>query len=183
MSLLPPHTFATYFRGLDLATVTGAFAEAGLPARTAGDTSGWAWVTHDAGSTPVGGRVQELAQQLTGFRYADRVLGPGPAESVFLASTPPCTCPHGQHYSVPQCDEHPIQFMYSRDGFGETYFNVGRRRETRRCGDLLVRELLEAGIVGRDTPGYDADPDFNADGARTLRLIATRFELPPLLSA
>ncbi|MFI2433524.1 hypothetical protein [Streptomyces sp. NPDC018693] len=44
--------------------------------------------------------------------------------------------------------------------------------------DLLVRELLEAGIVGRETPGYDADGGFNADGALTLRIIADHFALP-----
>ncbi|WP_240634375.1 MULTISPECIES: hypothetical protein [Streptomyces] len=43
--------------------------------------------------------------------------------------------------------------------------------------DLLVRELLDAGIVGRDTP-YDSDPGFNSDGARTARIIADHFGLP-----
>ncbi|MEU5715743.1 hypothetical protein AB0G71_08115 [Streptomyces sp. NPDC020403] len=60
---------------------------------------------------------------------------------------------------------------------------MGDRRESRRSGDLLVRELLEAGIIGRDTPAYEADPGFNAGGTLTLRIIADHFELPspPLL--
>ncbi|MFF4835942.1 hypothetical protein [Streptomyces sp. NPDC001315] len=41
-----------------------------------------------------------------------------------------------------------------------------------------MRGLLDAGIVGRYTPAYDADPHFNADGAHTVRIIADRFGLP-----
>lgn len=33
-------------------------------------------------------------------------------------------------------------------------------------------------IVGRETPAYDADPGFDADGAVTMRIIAGRFGLP-----
>ncbi|WP_327418994.1 hypothetical protein [Streptomyces sp. NBC_01233] len=43
---------------------------------------------------------------------------------------------------------------------------------------MLVGELLDAGIVGRDTSLYDADPTFNADGSHTLRIIAAHFGLP-----
>ncbi|MET7366402.1 hypothetical protein ABZS61_11320 [Streptomyces sp. NPDC005566] len=101
-------------------------------------------------------------------------------DSVFLASTAPCMCPHGQNYMVLHCPEHPLQFVHSRGGSEQTNFNLGGRRESRRSGgtaDMSVRELLEARIVGRGTP-YDTDPGFNADGARTVRIIAGRLGLP-----
>ncbi|MFE4452855.1 hypothetical protein [Streptomyces sp. NPDC056796] len=183
MTRLAPHTYATFLRGMSLPTLYAAFEEAGRPARAGGHSSGWAWVTHDAYPASDGLSAWQLACDLTGFRYADRVEGPGPAESVFLASTPACTCAHGQNYMIPHCDEHPFQFAHSRGGFERTVFNVGGRRESRRSGDLLVRELLAAGIVGRRTPAYEADPAFNVDGALTLRIIARHFGLPspPLL--
>ncbi|MGW4374113.1 hypothetical protein ACWEJ7_10650 [Streptomyces albidoflavus] len=37
---------------------------------------------------------------------------------------------------------------------------------------------LAAGIVGRDTSRYDADPGFNADGRHTLALLAAHYGLP-----
>ncbi|MBW5482177.1 hypothetical protein [Streptomyces bambusae] len=183
---LAPHTYVTFCKGLPLTTLAGIFAEAGLPAaRDSGESRGWAWVAHPAWAADQDDRgATDLARDITGYRYADRVpAGPGAAapETVFLASTPACDCPRGRYYFVPQCPEHPFQFQYSRGGFEQTAFNVGRRRESLRSGaraDLLVRELLAAGIVGRDTPGYDADPDFNADGAHTVRIIADHFGLP-----
>jgi hypothetical protein len=38
--------------------------------------------------------------------------------------------------------------------------------------------LPDAGIVGRDTPTYDSDPGFDADGTHTVRIIADHFGLP-----
>ncbi|MFG2407449.1 hypothetical protein ACGFR8_24545 [Streptomyces brevispora] len=177
MNALAPNTFVTYARGLDLPTLTDVFTEARCPVRTAGESNGWSWVTHDA--TALSGRaVRDLARNITGYRYEERFGGPDRVETVFLASTPACECPHGQNYAIPHCDEHPFNFSHSRGGFERTYFNVGRRRESRRHGDLLVRELLDAGIVGRETPAYDADPSFNADGAVTMRIITDHFGLP-----
>lgn len=181
MSWLAPNTFVTFCKGMTSPAVSGIFTEAGRPARATGESSGWAWVTHDAYTAPHGESAWELARNITGYRYADRVDVPDRVETVFLASTPACGCPHGQNYMVPHCAEHPFQFAYSRGGFEQTYFNVGRRRESRRAGgraDLLVRELLDARIVGRDTPEYDTDPGFNADGAHTVRIIADHFGLP-----
>ncbi|MCX4789010.1 hypothetical protein OG369_23345 [Streptomyces sp. NBC_01221] len=181
MSWPAPNTFVTFCKGLTLPTVSAVFTEAGRPALATGESSGWAWVTHDAYSIPVGASIGGLARDITGYRHADRVSHPDRVESVFLASTPACECPHGQNYMVPHCAEHPCQFTYSRGGFVETCFNIGRRRESRRAGgmaDLLVRELLDAGIVGRDVPKYDTDPGFNADGAHTVRIIADHFGLP-----
>ncbi|MEU3228305.1 hypothetical protein ABZ695_34810 [Streptomyces sp. NPDC006976] len=175
--LIAPDTFVTYARGLDLPTLSAICAEVGLPARAEGEADGWVWVTHDAG-TSTGGKVADQAGHVTGFRYEDRLGSPNPVETVFLASTPACDCPHGQNYMVPHCDAHPFHFIHSRRGFSQTYFNIGRRRESRRHGDLLVRELLAAGIVGRETPRYEAEPGFNDDGAVTLRIIADRFGLP-----
>lgn len=175
--LIAPGTFVTYARGLDLPALSGIYADAGLPARTKGASDGWVWVTHDAADVS-GGEVAKQAGYVTGYRYEDRFGRPNPVETVFLASTPACECPHGQNYGVPHCDAHPFQFLHSRRGFATTYFNVGRRRESRRQGDLLVRELLEAGIVGRETPRYEAEPGFNDDGAVTLRIIADHFGLP-----
>ncbi|NED13149.1 hypothetical protein [Streptomyces sp. SID9124] len=175
--LIPPDTFVTYARGLDLPTLSAVYADVGLPARTEGAADGWVWVTHDP-ATGTGGIVADQAGFLTGFRYEDRFGSPNPVETVFLASTPACACPHGQDYMVPHCEAHPFHFIHSRRGFSTTYFNVGGRRESRRHGDLLVRELLAAGIVGRETPRYEEEPGFNADGAVTLRIIADHFGLP-----
>ncbi|MEU9283321.1 hypothetical protein AB0D57_00995 [Streptomyces sp. NPDC048275] len=167
---------------MTLPTLSGIYAEAGCPARTVGESSGWSWVTHDAYTAPTGETAWELARNITGRRYyANRASDPDRVETVLLASTPACPCPHGQNYMVPHCAEHPFQFAYSRGGFEQTYFNFGRRRESRRGGgmaDLLVRELLDAGIVGRDIPRYDSDPGFNADGAETVRIIVDHFGLP-----
>ncbi|MFJ7491087.1 hypothetical protein ACIQZB_07475 [Streptomyces sp. NPDC097727] len=44
--------------------------------------------------------------------------------------------------------------------------------------DLLVRELLDAGIVGRETPKYDTCPGSIADGTHTVRITADHFVLP-----
>ena len=188
MTGLAPDAFVTFCKGLTLPALADVFTEAGSPPAAKGVSSGWSWVTHDARAVTDGLRVWDLARDITGFRYADRASGPDPVETVFLASTPPCACPHGQNYMVPHCSEHPFQFTYSRGGFEQTYFNMGARRESRRAGgaaDLLVRELLDAGIVGRDTPNYTTDPSFNADGGHTLRLIAAHFALPspPLTAA
>lgn len=174
---IPPDTFVTYARGLDLPTLSGIYADLGLPARSAGASDGWAWLTHDA-ATAKGGDVATQAGYLTGFRYEERFGRPNPLETVFLASTPACECTHGQHYAVPHCDAHPFHFIHSRRGFSTTYFNMGARRETRRHGDLLVRELLAAGIIGRETPRYETEPGFNADGAVTLRIVTGHFGLP-----
>ncbi|WNI23280.1 hypothetical protein [Streptomyces sp. ITFR-16] len=174
---IAPDTFVTYARGLDLPALSGIYADAGHPARTEGASDGWVWVTHDAAGGR-GGEVADLAGHLTGFRYEERFGRPNPVETVFLASTPACACPHGQNYAVPHCELHPFHFIHSRRGFAQTYFNVGRRRESRRYGDVLVRELLEAGIVGRETPRYEAEPGFNADGGVTMRIVADYFGLP-----
>ncbi|MFF2327681.1 MULTISPECIES: hypothetical protein [unclassified Streptomyces] len=181
MSWAAPNTFVTFCKGLTLPTLSARFAEAGRPALTTGESSGWIWATHAAHGTADGESAWRLARDLTGCSRADRAVAPDRVESVFLASTPACACPHGQNYMVPHCAEHPFQFTYSRGGFEMTYFNLGRRRESRRAGampDLLIPELLDAGIVGRNTPEYDTDPDFNASGARTVRLIADHFGLP-----
>ncbi|MFD8828600.1 hypothetical protein ACFV1C_40500 [Streptomyces sp. NPDC059605] len=176
---IAPGTFVTYAKGLDLPTLTAVLAEAGYPARTRGESAGWSWATHDAADLPGRGTaVADLARDITGFRYEERFGGPGRVETVFLATTPACECPHGQNYMIPHCPDHPFQFQHCRGGFEQSYFNVGRRRESRRSGDLLVRELLDAGIVGRHTPAYDADPGFNADGAVTMRIVMDRFGLP-----
>ncbi|MCR0990379.1 MULTISPECIES: Mu-like prophage major head subunit gpT family protein [Streptomyces] len=66
-------------------------------------------------------------------------------------------------------------------GFAQLFLNIGERRESRRGGthpDELVGPLLAAGIVGRDTSRYDADPAFNADGRHTLALLAAHYCLP-----
>ncbi|MGQ4491089.1 hypothetical protein LRE75_20940 [Streptomyces sp. 372A] len=175
--LIAPDTFVTYARGLDLPTLSGIYTDLGLPSRTQGASDGWAWLTHDA-ATAKGGDLATRAGYLTGFRYEERFGSPNPLETVFLASTPACECPHGQNFMVPHCETHPFHFIHSRRGFSTTYFNMGARRETRRHGDLLVRELLAAGIVGRETPRYEAEPGFNADGAVTLRIITDHFGLP-----
>ncbi|MGW0562719.1 hypothetical protein ACWDZ4_19375 [Streptomyces sp. NPDC003016] len=159
-----PNTFITFCKGMPLTTVSGGFADAGRPAPATGESSGWAWVTYDARTAPHGEPAWESPRNITGYRRADRTSDPAGVETVFLASTPACTCPHGQNCMVPHCAEHPSQFVYSRGGYGQTYFHFGRRRESRRAGDtadLLVRELLDAGIVGRDTSKYDTEPGFN----------------------
>ncbi|MFD7402806.1 hypothetical protein ACFV7R_09075 [Streptomyces sp. NPDC059866] len=61
--------------------LTGVFGEAGLPASATGESSGWAWMSHDALAVPHGGSVWKPARDITGFRYE------GSAETVFLAST------------------------------------------------------------------------------------------------
>ncbi|HEY9328946.1 MAG TPA: hypothetical protein VIS09_12035 [Streptomyces sp.] len=175
--VVAPGTYAVHARGIDVTELAAVCAEAGYPARTQGESGGWAWVTWDAAAVR-GEEVSQLAGFLTGFRYDERFGGPDRVETVFLAGTPACACPHGQNYSVQHCEDHPFQFLNSRGGFGRTYFNVGRGRETQRHGDLLVRELLAAGIVGREAPARDADPEFNADGAVTMRIIADHFGLP-----
>lgn len=175
--VVAPGTYAVHARGIDVTALAAACADAGYPARTQGESGGWAWVTWDAAAVR-GGEVSQLAGYLTGFRYDERFGGPGRVETVFLAGTPACACPNGRHYSVQHCEDHPFQFLNSQGGFGLTYFNVGRGRERQRHGDLLVRELLDAGIIGRETPAYDADPGFNADGAVTMRIIADHFGLP-----
>ncbi|WP_326737823.1 hypothetical protein [Streptomyces sp. NBC_01022] len=175
--VVAPGTYAVHARGVDVAELAAACADAGYPARTQGESGSWAWVTWDAAAVR-GGEVSQLAGFLTGFRYDERFGGPDRVETVFLAGTPACACANGQNYGIQHCEDHPFQFLNSRGGFGQTYFNVGRGRETQRHGDLLIRELLAAGIVGRDTSAYDADPDFNADGAVTMRIIAGHFGLP-----
>nr|WSW67679.1 hypothetical protein OG461_16485 [Streptomyces sp. NBC_00995] len=175
--VVAPGTYTVHARGIDVTALAAACADAGYPAGRQGESGGWAWVTWDAAAVP-GGEVAQLAGFLTGFRYDERFGGPDRVETVFLAGTPACECPHGQNYGIPHCDEHPFHFINSRGGFERTCFNVGRRRESRRNGDLLVRELLDAGIVGRETTAYDADPGFNADGAVTMRIIADHFGLP-----
>ncbi|WP_432136498.1 MULTISPECIES: hypothetical protein [unclassified Streptomyces] len=177
---LPADVHATFVRGMDLPTLSAVLGEVGLTPLDSGVSEDWAWVTHSAESAPERPSPWELAGHLTGFRYQDRVPDPEAVESVFLAGTPACACPHGQHYLVPHCPDHPFQFTYSQGGFQECYFNVGAGRETRRGGskaDLLVGELLEARIVGRDTP-YATDPGFNADGTLTWRIIVDHFALP-----
>ncbi|MEW2116462.1 hypothetical protein AB0945_14955 [Streptomyces sp. NPDC005474] len=189
MSWLAPNTFVTFCKGMEMPTVVDIFGEAGRPPRAAGEADGWVWVVHDAYTAPsAGGTGQsgaDLARSITAVmgrhHHAQRAGDPERVETVFLASTPPCACPRGQNYTVPHCDEHPFQFAYSRGGFQRILFNLGGRRESRRSGnlsDLLVRELLDAGIVGRETPRYDAEPGFNADGAHTVRIIAEHFGLP-----
>ncbi|MEU9202135.1 hypothetical protein [Streptomyces sp. NPDC048332] len=175
--VVAPGTYAVHARGIDVTELAAACADAGYPARTQGGSGGWAWVTWDATAVR-GGEVSQLAAFLTGFRYDERFGGPDRVETVFLAGTPACACPNGRHYSIQHCEDHPVQFQNCRGGFERTYFNVGRGRETQRHGDLLVRELLEAGIVGRETPAYEADPGFNDDGAVTMRIIADHFGLP-----
>ncbi len=177
MNPLAPDTYLVYARGLDLATLTAVSTEAALPVRTAGESDGWAWVTFDATAID-GPAAVRLARDITGFRYEERFGGPDRVDTVFLASTPACECPHGQNYAIPHCEDHPFNYSYSRGGFELDYFNIGKRREAHRSGDLLIRELLDAGIVGRETPGYDADPSYNADGAVTMRIISEHFGLP-----
>lgn len=177
MNPMAPNTYLTYARGLDLPTLTAIHTEAMLPVRTAGEANGWAWVTHDA-ATVSGETVTSLARDITGFRYEERFGGPDRVDTVFLASTPACECPHGQNYSIPHCEDHPFNYCYSRGGFELDYFNIGMRREAHRSGDLLIRGLLDAGIVGRETPVYDTDPAYNADGSVTMRIITDHFGLP-----
>ncbi|KOV69494.1 hypothetical protein ADL00_10970 [Streptomyces sp. AS58] len=181
MSWLAPDTFLTFCRGMDLSTLTGILSEVQRPARSSGSSAGWSWVTHDAYAAPRGQGARDLARDITGHRYAGRAAQPDRVETVFLASTPACACPYGRDHQVPHCDEHPFQFAYHRGGLEQTFFNFGRRRESQRGGaaaDLLVRELLDAAIVGRDAPDPGAGPDRNDDGAHTVRIIAAHFGLP-----
>jgi len=188
---LAPNTFVTFCKGMTLPTVAGIFGEAGRLPRSVGEADGWVWVVQDAYTAPSSGSgasgqaAWDLARSITAVmgrhHYAQLASDPARVETVFLASTPACACPHGQNYMVPHCAEHPFQFVHSRGGFERTLFNFGGRRESRRSGgeaDLLVRELLDAGIVGRDTPRYDSEPGFNADGTHTVRIIADHFGLP-----
>lgn len=168
-----PNTFLTFARGLPLPALLAFVAAAERPARASGEEAGWAWVMQDAYSAGQDSSAWEVA------RAATRI-SPG-VETAFLASTPACACPHGQNYMVPHCPDHPFQFAYCQGGFEQLYLNLGARRESRRAGaqaDLLVGELLEAGIVGRNTSRYDADPTFNTDGSHTLRILTAHFELP-----
>ncbi|MDX3458281.1 hypothetical protein PV396_41185 [Streptomyces sp. ME02-8801-2C] len=188
---LAPNTFVTFCKGMAMDVVVNIFEEAGRPLRAVGEDGGWVWVVQDAyigpgpGVRESGQTGWDLARSITAVmgrhHHAQRAGDPERVETVFLASTPACACPHGQNYMIPHCAEHPFQFVYSRGGFERTLFNLGARRESRRSGglaDLLVRELLAAGIVGRDTPRYDSEPGFNADGAHTVRIIADHFALP-----
>ncbi|MFG2672796.1 hypothetical protein [Streptomyces sp. NPDC048445] len=177
MNPIAPNTCVIYARGLDLPTLTAVSTEAALPVRTAGESAGWAWVTYDAAAVS-GPASLQLACDITGFRYEERFGGPDRVVTVFLASTPACECPQGRNYMIAHCDDHPFNYSYSRGGFELDYFNIGMRREANRSGDLLIRELLAAGIVGRETPVYDADPSYNADGAVTMRIITEHFGLP-----
>lgn len=181
MSALPPNRLALFCKGFDLPGLTGALAGAGLPeADASGRGLGWDWFTYDAGRCDPGG-LCELAQQLTGWRHPELASGRAERETVFLASTPACSCPSGANYRVPHCPDHPFQFVHTTDGFPRLLLNLGERRESRRGGshsDELVGPLLAAGIVGRDTSRYDADPGFNADGRHTLALLAAHYRLP-----
>lgn len=185
MSLLPPGTYATFCRGMEAGLLHRILADAGQRIRAVGEDGGWGWVLQEAGAAPCGQDAMDLARDITGYRFVE-LVGDG-AETVFLASTPACECPHGQNYSIPHCPEHPFQFSYHRGGFEQLYLNVGARRESRRGGamsDHLLPELLAAGIVGRETPRYATEPGFNEDGAVTLGILARHFGLPsPPLSA
>ncbi|MFE9999791.1 hypothetical protein [Streptomyces avermitilis] len=101
MSWLAPNTFVTFCKGMTLPTVSAIFTEAGRPALATGESSGWAWVTHDAYTAPRGESAWELARNITGYRYTDRASDPHSVDTVFLASTPACGCPHGQNYVTP----------------------------------------------------------------------------------
>lgn len=179
MSWLPPRTFATFCRGMDAGLLPRILADSGRPVRAAGEDGGWGWVLQDAYVAPHGQGAMEVARDITGYRFADLVGDK--AETVFLASTPACECPDGRNYLIPHCARHPFQFAYHRGGFEQLYLNLGARRESRRGGamaDHLLREFLEAGLVGRDTPRYTTEPDFNADGAVTVGILARHFGLP-----
>ncbi|MCX5199206.1 hypothetical protein OOK31_35900 [Streptomyces sp. NBC_00249] len=173
MIRLAPNTFLTFGRGLPRATLADSLSATGHPVLDSGTEGDWAWVRQEAYSAGQGSGGWAVAASLT-----RRAVG---VETAFVATTPPCACPHGQNYMVPHCPDHPFQFAYCRDGFEELYLNLGGRRESRRAGslaDVVVRELLDAKIVGRDTTRYDADPTFNADGSHTLRILAAHFGLP-----
>ena len=175
MSWLPPDTFATFCRGMDTSLLQRILTDSGRPARAGGEEGGWGWVLQDAYTAPYGQGAEELARDITGHRFVELVGDR--AETVFLASTPACECPHGQNYAIPHCPQHPIQFAYHRGGFEQLYFNLGARRESRRGGamaDHLLREFLAAGLVGRGTP----EPGFNEDGAVTVGSLACHFGLP-----
>jgi hypothetical protein len=164
---------------MDAGLLHRILADSGRPVRAAGEDGGWGWVLQDAYVTPDGQGAQELARDITGYRFVDLVGDR--AETVFLASTPACECPDGRNYLIPHCARHPFQFAYHRGGFEQLYLNLGARRESRRGGpmaDHLVREFLEAGLVGRDTPRYTTEPGFNEDGAVTVGILARHFGLP-----
>ncbi|MEV5988003.1 hypothetical protein AB0L85_23790 [Streptomyces sp. NPDC052051] len=181
MSGLAVDTYFTFCKGLPLPALRTACAEQGAkPFRDSGEQpDGWSWIAHEAYVAEGRGGQDpwRLARTLSGYRR----MGAAPVETVFLASTPACACPHGRHVRVPHCPEHPIQFAYFKAGWEQLYFNLGSRRESSRGGtqsDLLTRELLTAGLVGRDAHGYDENPDFNADGHHTIRILTTHFGLP-----
>lgn len=175
MNWLPPDTFATFCRGMDISLFQRILTDSGRPVRDAGEDGGWGWVLQDAYAVPYEQGAAELARDITGHRYVELVGDM--AETVFLASTPACECPRGKNYAIPHCPEHPFQFAYHRGGFEQLYFNLGARRESRRGGpmaDFLLREFLAAGLVGRETP----EPGFNEDGAVTMGVLARHFGLP-----
>ncbi|MFE7672677.1 hypothetical protein ACFU5N_10710 [Streptomyces albidoflavus] len=182
MSLpLPPNRLALFCKGFELPGLTGALAGAGLPeAAGTGHGQGWDWFTYEADRCEPD-QLCGLAQQLPGWRHSELASGPAERETVFLASTPACACPHRQNLLVPHCPDHPFHFVHTTGGFADLFLNIGERRESRRGGthpDELVGPLLAAGIVGRDTSRYDADPGFNADGRHTLALLAAHYGLP-----
>ncbi|MFC9602420.1 hypothetical protein ACFTTN_03010 [Streptomyces niveus] len=186
MSWLPPDTFATFCRGMDAGLLQRILTDSGRPARAVGEDGGWGWVLQDAYAAPYGQGAEELARDITGYRFVELVGDK--AETVFLASTSACECPHGQSYLIPHCPRHPFQFAYHRGGFEQLYLNLGARRESRRGGamaDHLLREFLAAGLVGRDTSRYATEPGFNEDGAVTVSILARHFSLPtpPLWAA
>jgi hypothetical protein len=175
MNWLPPDTFATFCRGMDTGLLRQILRGSGRPARAVGEDGGWGWVLQDAYEAPDGQGAEELARDVTGYRFVELVGEK--AETVFLASTPACECPHGQHYGVPHCSRHPFQFAYHRGGFEQLYLNLGARRESWRGGamaDLLLREFLVEGVVGREPP----EPGVNEDGAVTVEILARHFGLP-----
>lgn len=181
MSTLPPNRLALFCKGFDPPGLTGVLAAAGVPeAAGTGHGQGWDWFTYDAARCDPD-KLCGLAQQLPGRRHAELASGPAERETVFLASTPACACPHSQNLLVPHCRDHPFHFVHTTGNFAQLFLNLGERRESRRGGthpDELVGPLLSAGIVGRDTSRYDADPDFNADGRHTLALLAAHYGLP-----
>jgi hypothetical protein len=175
MSWLAPDTYATFCRGMDTDLLRQVLTDAGRPARAVGEDGGWGWVLQDACEGPPGQSAAEVARDVTGYRFVELVGDR--AETVFLASTTACECPRGRHYAIPHCPEHPFQSAYHRGGFEQLYLNLGARRESWRGGamaDLLLREFLAAGLVGRKPP----EPDFNEDGAVTVEVLARHFGLP-----
>lgn len=189
MTWLASDTYITFCKGMPLPALQAACAEQGgrPPQDAGGQDGGWSWITHAAytASGSGGGDPWWLARALSGYQRVDTDENENgdaePVETLYLASTPACTCPRGQNVFIPHCPEHPFSFAYFKNGWEQLYFNFGARRESRRGGvrdDMLTRQLLAAGIVGRDAHGYAEDPDFNADGLHTVRVIAAQFGLP-----